>query len=298
MTVVKLTNLKADLPSTPPNTARAGNAAARHAHEITGAAADHWDFDNSLNPAIVLIEDSVGAATPINLSVKVVPSGVPISWDAPRDIRPAPKGDHVDIAKRSGKPKLTANAVDNTKATLLADAVDTFHIAPFVDCNGSHAFEPTIDLEPYLAMNLVLVRVQGKINSSVAQPANARAMSLAGGVPSAAGGCQVQTDAAALGIAASAAVHSKATVLLIGGGRDGLLGLDEVFTGWCQHIAATGTSASAPQGLDIFAQYQMPAPPPPPPATHRQFFMFTRTGPRARRSCRRPPRRQWSTPAR
>lgn len=63
---------------------------------------------------------------------------------------------------------------------------------------------------------------------------------------------------------------------MIGGGNDGRRGLGKVFTGWCQHIDATATSASAPGGVDVFAQYRHPGPP---VTLHRQFFMFTRSGP-------------------
>ena len=69
-----------------------------------------------------------------------------IRWHAPRDIRPTPDGDHADIAKLSGSPTITRNAADHSKATMLADGVGTFHIAPFIDCNGTDKFEPTIDL--------------------------------------------------------------------------------------------------------------------------------------------------------
>ena len=87
---------------------------------------------------------------------------------------------------------------------------------------------------------------------------------------------------------ATAAAASIATMTLTGGGDDGRRGLDRVFAGWGQHILASGTSQSAPAGLDIFARFQHnpPAPPAgpgkppnpaPPPVFHREFFIFTAT---------------------
>ncbi len=309
LTVVKFSNLKVEIPSTPPVHVRAGNApAAFHTKTLTGAAQDHFEFDDSLNKAIVLIEDSVVAAKPIKVSVQVAPAGVPVSWDTPRDVRPTPDGDHATIRAFSGKPTIRQDAADKLKATLVTNGVGTFHVSAFIDCNASTTFDPTADAEPYLCMNLVLVRVEGIRNDSVGQSANAAATDTATGAaaraagtivpagsppPSPAGGAIVISG---MWAAATAAAYSKATVKVIGGGDDGLRGLDRVFSGWCQHIDASGTSASAPQGLDIYAQYrfQPPAPPPPPvvpgvpappppplppPVFHEQFFIFTQSVP-------------------
>ncbi len=283
VTVCKFSKLKADIPSTPPVNVRAANAAARHKYEITGGAADHWDFDDSKNRALVLIENSILPADPINMSVEVSPSGVPVSWDTPRDTRPAPDGDHNDVASLSGNPTITRDSGNQLKATLQADGVGTFHIGAFVDTNGANKFEPTIDIQPYLAINLVLVRVGGIRNDSVAGT-NAAPVPAA---PTSATGCRVTSGG---WTKRTAAAYSKATVKVIGGGNDGRRGVNRVFAGWCQHIGPTGSSASVPPGLDIFARYRFdpPAPPPPPPAAppappaplfRRQFWIFTQSGP-------------------
>ncbi len=288
VTVCRFSHLKADFPATAAQTERTiggvanANRPARHSHEITGAAKEHFDFDDATNKAVVLIEDSILAATPVKLSVQVLPAGVPVLWDTPRDKRPANKGDHKDIAKLSGNPTITPVAAKPLEATLVADAVGTFHVAAFIDNNGSKKLEPLADLEPYLCMNLVLVRVEGVKNRSV-RGTNAVPNPAA---PTAATGCRVVSG---LWTAAGAAAYSKATVKVTGGGNDGRRGLDRISAGWCQHIGATGTSASVPPGLDIFARYQFNPPPPPPPAVgppppapppvfHRAFFIFTMSG--------------------
>ena len=283
LTVCKLSKLKADIPSTAPVNVRAGNAAARHNHEITGAAADHWDFDDAKNQAIVLIEDSVLAADPIKMSVVVTPAGVPIVWDTPRDVRPAPNGDHADVAALSRNPTIAADAGDPLKSELQANGVGTFHIVAFVDSNGNNHFNPTIDIEPYLVMNVVLVRVKGVENNSV----KGTHAVLNPAAPTSATGCRVNSGGWAKN---NAAAYSSAKVKVTGGGNDGRRGLDRVFAGWCQHIGPTGTSASVPPGLDIFARYRLdpPAPPPPlppllplpapAPVFRQQFFIFTQSG--------------------
>jgi hypothetical protein len=290
MTVCKFSHLKADIPSTPPVTVRA-NAAARHAFEVDGSAADHWDVDDAKNKALVLVEGSVLAtddAHKIQLSVQVAPAGVPVKWSAQRDKRPAPDGDHKDIWKLPMLSRPVRTAADPLKARMIADGVGTFHVRPFVDCNGSGDFDADADIEPYLLFNLVCIRIKGKSNTSV-KGTKARVRPAA---PTAATGCSVQSGGAAATawVPANAAAYSKATVTITGGGKDGRRGLDRLFTGWAQNIGATATSASVPQGLDIFAQYQfqppappappLPAapPPPPPPVMHRAFFIFTQSG--------------------
>src|SRR5262249_41561791 len=121
-----------------------------------------------------LIENSVNSGNQINLSVKVKPAGVPVRWDVIRDRRPKPNGDHKDVIGLSGNkeaPTLGSNA-EALNNTLIADAAGSFHICPFVDCNGRKKLDlmekdgKGIDREPFIMMNLVLVRVQGVSNDS------------------------------------------------------------------------------------------------------------------------------------
>jgi hypothetical protein len=285
VTVVRFRNFQATIPVTPARTARAGIAApAPHVFQ-TGTtpaiAASDFDEDYGANPPLVLVEGSILAGQPIELAVQVDPAGaaVPVSWKAIRDRRPAPDGDDPKVIALSPSPPTVArNSGNRLRATLRANSVGSFHVCPFIDCNGNNNFDFSdasgnrIDREPYFMMNLVLIRVKGKTNASVA----GASASVVPAAPTSATGCAVNSGG---WVPATAAAYSTATVTVIGGGGNGRRGLDRLFAGWSQHIDQTSTSASTPKGLDIFARYQVvPAPPPPAPRSHREFFIFTRSG--------------------
>lgn len=238
LTVLRFKKLKADIPSTPANTARVANSpVARHELKIADPAPtkDHFDESYTTNKPIVLVENSVPAANQIQLSVEVEPVGVPVRWATIRDRRPAPDGDHKDVIGLSGNresPTLGSNAAGLTN-TLIADAVGSFHICPFVDCNGTDEFEfmnkegKRIDREPFIMMNLVLIRVKGIRDVSRARQSNVR---LTPSPPTAGTGVGVSTGNFAAG--ASAGVHCKSTVAVISGGQDGQREMDKLFAGW------------------------------------------------------------------
>jgi hypothetical protein len=265
ITVVKFTNFTADIPMTPARSVRYGNSpVGRHSYVRSGALADHFDEDETKNLPFALVENSVRAPNPVKLSVQVAPAGVPVSWSVRRDSRPAPKGDDPDVAALSGVPTQKADvafAADATKREILADAVGTFHIRPFVDCNGNGTFEPYIDPEPNILMIMVLIRVQGFTNTSVPQQANAAAVirgNAVGVPPSSANGVTVKTGNFVNG--ANDAVHQIATATVIGGGDHGRRGLDMLFAGWMNNEIDTG-----PNGEDAVATYtHTPAPLPVP----------------------------------
>jgi hypothetical protein len=275
-TIVNFKNLKADVPSTPANTARLANSPVAR-HDFTPPASKEFDEDYAVNTPLVLIEDSVTAADRINLSVEIEPAVAKdlVSWGHYRD-RSA-TGDHASVIAIHGNDDLdlVQDAGNRLKATLRADNVGSFRVCPYIDGNGNNkldAYDATgkkrIDREPFMCMNLVLIRAKGVRNDSVAQPANAGVLPAA---PTSATGCRVSTGGWA---SATTAAYSKATVKVTGGGTDGKRGLDCLFAGWCQHIGPTATSASAPPGLDIFAQYRDPAG----PTLHQRFFIFTNSG--------------------
>src|SRR5215471_14246802 len=260
ITVVKFTNFTADIPMTPARNVRYGNSpVGRHSYVRSGAAADHFDEDHAKNLPFALVENSVRPPNPVKLSVKIAPAGVPVSWSVLRDSRPAPKGDHANVAALSGVPTQQADSsfpADASKREILADAVGTFHARPFVDCNGSGKFEPYIDSEPNILMIMMLIRVQGFTNTSVAQQANAAAAitGRAGGAPSSANGVRVRTGNFTNGI--NDAVHQIGTATIIGGGDDGRRGLDMLFAGWMNNEIDTG-----PNGEDAVATYTHTPPP-------------------------------------
>jgi hypothetical protein len=278
--IVQFKNLKADIPSTPPNQVRAANSPVpRHTLEIgKPPASKDFDEDYGINQPLVLIEDSVTFADQVIFTVEIEPAVANdlVSWDCYRD--KSTTGDHADVIAihNTDDVDLVQDAADRLKANLVANNVGSFRICPFIDCNGSKRLDvydasgkKRIDREPYMCLNLVLVRVNGVLNNSVAQPANAAVVPAA---PTSATGCGVSTGAWAI---ATTGAYSKATVKVTGGGADGRRGLDSVFAGWCQQIGPTATSTSVPPGLDVYAQYQDPGPP---PVLHQRFFIFTQTG--------------------
>lgn len=288
VTVCKLSHLKADIPSTAAITSRLGNSPVnRHTYERPDSP-DVFDEDSTKNLPFALVEGSVLAtddAHKILFTVQVAPAGTKILWSVQRDTRPAPDGDHATIAALP-KASRPVPAADPLKARMIADGVGTFHVRPFVDCNGSGDFDHHIDLEPYILMNVVLIRVKGHTNISVAQPANptARVTGGGGGVPSSAGGVGVSTGSFAPP-GTGAAVHNKATVTVIGGGDDGRRGLDQLFGGWVNNETTVATSTVG--GEDVVATYLQTFPPivappaapvPVPPVSHFRTSIWVSAG--------------------
>ena len=272
MTVVRLRRLSADpIHSTPPNRSRMGNWPAAHRKHFLrrgmGAAPDpnNYEVDFAGNRPLVLIENSVLATKPIGFSVQAEPVGVPVSWSIIRDTRPAPDGDHPDIIALSPNPvpTLTPNGADPLKSTLLADAVGSFHIIPYVDCNGNNQFDfndpatgNRIDREPFIIMNLVLVRVTLHGDNSIARSANLTAAGVGGGINVSGGAFNINAPN-------TAAIHLNARANVVGGGNDGRRGVDKVFAGWINSESANEDIAGTFQDTTVV-----------PPANHRSFSIF------------------------
>ncbi|HKP97057.1 MAG TPA: OmpA family protein [Fibrobacteria bacterium] len=232
ITIVRLKNLKAEVPSTPARTGRAGSPGNSPVpkHDFTRAtganlAAQECSVDFVTNPPLVLVEGSVLVADPVKLSVEVEPAGVPVLWSVLRDTRPAPYGDNANIVALSPKPAPT-RVENGLNATLLTDAVGSFHIRPFVDCNGSAQFDEKPDIEPFIVMNLVLVRVSFFRDNSVARSANMVA------IPTGGGGIRLQPGPFNVNAPAGDEMFMGVEADLVGGGGDGRRGCDAVFAGW------------------------------------------------------------------
>src|SRR5439155_637755 len=99
-----------------------------------------------------------------------------------------------------------------------------------VNCNEGKTFEfmakdgTRIDREPFIMMNLVLVRVQGVSNDSKGQKANCRSFPAAGQTAANFGG--FSTSGGSPWTGANSGWHADAKVDVIGGGKDGTRGLD------------------------------------------------------------------------
>jgi hypothetical protein len=279
LTVVRFSNLQAEVPSTSPRTPRLGNGPvpACRFRRGTGAAPASADFDTDFtaNPPLVLINGALPAGSPVQLSVAVAPAGVPVSWSVLRDPRTAANGgDHPSVVALSpnAKPTRTVNVGNPLLATLLDDAVGSFHIQPFVDCNGSNSFDDTRNKEPFITMNLVLIRVGGSIgatnstNTSVAQPGNIVLTPAAGAATSATG---VGFSSGGFANPAGAGVNNIGTIVVVGGGPTGQRGLDNLFAGWINNVAALNIVATyrdlvtgaGPTHTSIFATNRPGAPP-------------------------------------
>ena len=281
-TVVRFKNLKADIPSTPANTVRAVNTGGgsnspvnRHTLEIgKPPAAKDFDPDYATNAPLVLVESSVRSTDKINLSVEVEPANVPVRWDCVRDRRPG-QGDHADIialAGNSDDPGLTQDAGDPLKATLTADAVGSFHVCPYVDGNANNKFDfaandgTRIDREPYIMMNMVLIRVQGVSNLSSANSAAGLGLVTANQnvqPPNPAWGVVPVPQRFNTGDFANTgndAVRMIAITRVIGGGQDGKRGLDALFCGWTNNEIDCPTSPSGGVSEDVTHFHQNSAP--------------------------------------
>src|SRR4029077_15382009 len=129
-TVVEFKNLKADVPSTPANTVRAGallnSPVARHDFLIGNPPAKKdFDEDYAVNAPLVLIEDSVTAANRVNLTVEIEPAVAKdlVSWGRYR-ARSA-TGDHANVIAIHGNDDIDVvqDAGNKLKATLLTNNV-------------------------------------------------------------------------------------------------------------------------------------------------------------------------------
>jgi hypothetical protein len=278
MTVVQFSQLKAVVFPTEANQVRMGNGPVPLHNPLQGGlVARDYDEAFAVNPPLVLVENSVIAAKKVALSVRIKPR-VPVFWEIKRNLAPAPLGDHADIIKLSPNPipTLTKLKADTLTNTLMADAVGSFHICPFVDCNDSQEFTPydakrnLIDREPFIVMNLVLIRAQGFKNKSKAGVLATQALGGAATI-TAATGLQISSPEGMIAgnpwTAAGAQAHNTAKITVIGGGGDGKLGLDQLFAGWIQNIS----------NLDIVTSYLDTTVAP--PVAHVESMIFAQNAP-------------------
>jgi hypothetical protein len=302
ITVVTFTDLKADIPSTPEvqkRKSRTGgtdnNPVPRHTLTLAGGATvNDYDHDFNTNVPLVLIEGSVKASDKIKLSVKIAPAAAAplVSWSILRDRRAvAPQGDADAIVKLPGNsddPGLVQDAAKKLEATLTANAVGSFHLQPFIDNNhsGKNEFDDDkgnrIDREPYICMNIVLVRVQGaqnltktKDDTKTSTGASSRDIVTTNNNYFGTGPLVVprRVNTGDFGNASNNnAIKMRAIVRVIGGGHNGKRGLDQVFSGWLNNELNAATSPVAGSGEDVTHTFQKRLPAPNPSARTRCFW--------------------------
>src|SRR5262249_18137858 len=127
------------------------------------------------------------------------------------------------------KPTVRPTPGNDLRATLLADNTGTFHVRPFVDCNGNNTFDYHIDREPNMVLNLVLGRATLFADSSL--PHNNFVVAGAAG-----GGISMVSGAFAIGPPGTAAIHMNAQVDVVTGGADGRRVIDQFFGGWFNNV--------------------------------------------------------------
>ena len=261
ITVVQFSNLTAQITSTPAQTPRLGNSPIAPHNFAIGAAFNASDFDEdfTVNAPLPLIENSVVAASPIQLSVAVAPAGTPVLWSVQRasGISAASGGDDdpaIVALSASPTPTITPSGANQLQATLLADNVGSFHVRPFVDGNGNGVFDHRIDREPSMILNLVLGRVTLNQDNSVTRNANFTVNPLAGG------GIVVDSGDFSIGTPATTAMHLNAQVDVVTGGSDGRRAIGLFFGGWVNNVTGPNVSTATYTDSTVAPPTVHPAP--------------------------------------
>lgn len=260
LTVVQFSNLQATIPGTPPRTARLANGPVA-AHMFT-VGANGFDEDPTVNLPLPLVEGSIVEADPVLLQVTVAPADTPVSWGAQRasGIAAASGGDDppaVVALHAARAPTVRANHGNDRQATLLTDNSGTFHVRPFVDCNGDGRFDHKIDREPNIVLNLVLGQVTLRLDNSVARSTNFAVTPVAGG------GITVRSGSFDLAAPNTAAIHLNAQIDVITGGMDGRRSINRFLGGWINNM--TGPTTFSPTYTDATVA---------PPTVHPAPFVF------------------------
>ncbi|MBC7974086.1 MAG: carboxypeptidase regulatory-like domain-containing protein [Myxococcales bacterium] len=221
-TVVTFTRIQATIHATPPHTPRAGQPAPLdHIFQSTSLSEDF-----AINRPLVLMRN---AQPDIALVVTASLPGLPVVWQALRN--PA---DHASLGGAAAVPALRAGGTVLDRV-LNANARGSFRIRAYLDTNGTGTYQ---DREPSIALNLVLGDVQ-----SLADVSHADSTQL---VEAVAG---IRTG---IFTAGAAAMEMDLSCDVTGGGADGKLGLDRIFAGLVNNLAAD----------TIHADYQLPPAPP------------------------------------
>jgi hypothetical protein len=295
-TVVQFQTLSASVPSTPPNPVRA----AQGVIVANGPVADttvqvpnphvtsRFSENDNENRALVLIENSLPAAKSVALTTAITPAAAQpwVQWSCQRDQRSG-VGDNATVigTNANALPTLTPDPANKLSAKVNLDAVGTFHLRPFIDCNGNNTFEHNlhpsdqrIDREPFIIMNLILIHIEGFDNVS---RSDATHVVISPAAPTTATGIGVSTTNVvgpwAVGTENQMATHNKASATVIGGGSAGRNGLDRLFGGWVNNELTVATSPTVPQGEDAVAEYNDASTAP--PTVHPRTSIWTATNP-------------------
>jgi hypothetical protein len=226
LTVVEFRQIQAKIKPTPSNTL-ANSAAmvpptpAPAEHVFTS---NHYTEDFAVNEPLVLMRP---AQPDIELEVTAAPAGLPIVWAAIRN-----GDDHVSLGDARSVPAVTQAPI-LTKATLDANNKGSFRVRPYIDCNGTNTYSLG---EPSIPLNLVLADATVHADRSIARPANLSTAINGASVRIVNGSWTAGLPGAGMAMDLDADVT--------GGGADGRLGLDKVFSGLVNMVGVRDVNAT------------------------------------------------------
>lgn len=243
--VIELTRLRVTIPATQPVTDRtAGSAPAIPAPTRAAQTFDVQPaWGDAFDPAqtLALLEGGVTWDDQVLLEVTVAPAipGLPIRWAVTRAAGNLADHKKVVAASQRATPGFTYDVNHPERAKLMLDAVGSFHIRAVVHA-GRDTFDPAVDKPPFIALNLVIIKLERK---KLDAKHDARRMFK--DVVRTPDHCllhcgRFDNDARVRGI------NLSATVTALGGGANGRRGLDLLDLGFIQNIVDTRAGGHVP----------------------------------------------------
>ncbi|HKV24496.1 MAG TPA: hypothetical protein VJN93_07875 [Candidatus Acidoferrum sp.] len=227
VTVVQFSDMTATIKPTPQNSpanAVSAGLAAPGTHTFQCASISR---NFTVNTPLVLMRN---AQPDIELKVTCVPPRLPILWQAIRN-----EADSGSLGKAGDVPTVTPDAHDVKKATLNASAKGSFRVRAYIDCNDTGKYEDLIDCEPSIPLNLVLADARLVKDNSAANSGGRSGnlstnignhyITVVNGLWPTGGGALTAAHLRQAGMG------MKIIADVTGGGADGRLGLDKVFSG-------------------------------------------------------------------
>jgi len=243
-TVVEFTKIKATVPSTPALTVRAGTPAPVD-HTFENSAKYSEDF-GAANPPLVIVRNGRNDITLEVTTVPADPVDLEIKWRAVRNT-----ADHKSLGGENDLPTVTVDGANQRKAVLQCDQKGSFHIRPYIDCNGVDEYSPK---EPSIPLNLVLADATLVRDNSAGFKRNLTS-ALGGGVCNVRNGTWPGSWASSIA-AGGAGMTMEVIADVTGGGANGRVGLDKVFGGLINmlsdnQITLTYTDVITPVGIGV-----------------------------------------------
>lgn len=235
-TVVAFSEIKATIKPTPAHTPANGAAMGianptNHTFKSTSISRDF-----AVNAPLVLMKN---AQPDIALEIKCVPANLPLRWQAIRN-----EADHGRLGNTGAVPTVTTNAADVKKATLKADAGGSFRVRCYIDCNDNHLYDDRVDSEPSIPLNLVLANAVVVKDNSAANSGRQMQATLTGtGVKISNGNWPAGGGALTKNDLKQAGMGMELIADVTGGGADGRLGLDKVFSGLINNLSLVDINA-------------------------------------------------------